>query len=351
MRTDDAEAHDPQASDEAGRRAFDWRPRTVWTLVKNTLVALGRDKAPKQAAALAYYSLFAIGPLLAICVFVAGLLFGATAARGAIMGQLGLVLGPQGAQALADIMAGSSRPRVGVAGTVVGAIALLAGAVGVFAQLKETMNAIWEVDAKPRKGFRNKVWGAIRDNLLSFGALLGGVFLLLLSLALSALLAAVSSRVGGALGLGAALGAALDLVLTLAVVTLLFTLMFKFIPDAKVSAKDTFKGALVTAVLFVAGEYAISLYIGRGPIATQYGAAGAVLAILVWLYYTSLIVFVGAELTQVYANSFGAHVRPSRNARSLQEAVMEDHRAPGAEGAEQTPRDPGRERQRGRRPT
>jgi membrane protein len=224
----------------------------------------------------------------------------------------------------------------------VGAAALLLGAAGVFGQLKLALDTIWEIDRKPRRGFRERTWGAVRDNVLSFAGVAGAGFLLLVSLVLNAVIASIAERLPVA-GVAALV---LDALLALAVVVAVFASTFKFLPDARLAWRDALVGGAVTAVLFLLGQVAIGLFLGRAGFASSYGSSGAILALLVWVYYSSLILFFGAELTQVYANRFGAHVRPDRHGRAIQEAMREEHELPDVEGTEPLPKRAPRGRRR-----
>lgn len=326
-------SHAPRPQDDADRRRFRWRPREVGGLLKATFQEFGEDKTPKQAAALAYYTLFALGPLLVLAIGIAALVFGAETARGAVMGQLESFLGSAGASGVADLLTGADRERVGIVGTVVGVTLLLFSAGAVFAQLKEALNRIWEVDAKkPEGGWRAKAMHAARKNVFSFVGVMGTGFLLLVGLVISALLAAMGDYFAAAFPAAELLWQVVNVLVSLVVVTGVFAAVFKLVPDARVAWRDVTVGALVTAVLFLAGQFVLGYYLGAGPLSTRYGAGGAILVVLVWVYYSSIIVFFGAQFTQVYANRYGSHVRESDDAVSLKRSVMEHQSEPEREG-------------------
>jgi membrane protein len=328
-----APTQEPRRQDEAStRRDAAWRPRSFLGLFRAAAREWILDKAPKQAAALAYYALFALGPVLLLSMLLAGWVFGADAARGAVMDQLARVLGPEGAQAVDEMLGAASTPRAGIIGAIVGGVLLLFGAVGVFAQLKEALNRVWEIQHKTPVGWKAKLAAAVRRNVGGFSALLGIGFLLLVSLVVSAGLAAAGEKLQTLAPGAAILWQVVNVLVALFVVAILFMAMFKLLPDARVAWRDAAVGGAVTSVLFMLGQLAIGLYIGAGPISTKYGAAGAVLAILVWVYYSGLIVFYGAEFTQVFANRYGAKVRPSKRAEPIQTAVQKQHRPPSREG-------------------
>jgi membrane protein len=313
---------------------FRWRPRQLGSLAKESVKEWVEDKSPKTAAALAYYSLFALGPLLLLVTAIAGVVFGMTEARAAVTGEIGRLLGKPAGETLDALMAAGMQGRTGVLAIVVGGVALLFGALGAFAQLREGLNATWEVEAKPVKGFWNKVRQAVRQNALSFAAVLGLGFLLLVSLVVGTAVTAIATRLGDALPGADALWQAFNLLFMLGVAATVFTLIFKFMPDAKVAWRDVWVGGAVTAVLFVAGEAAIGMYLGGPATASRYGAVGAVPVLLLWLYYSSMIVLFGAEVTQVYANRYGSRVRPSGAAYAIHEAVPKRHALPSEEGVD-----------------
>ena len=343
-------SHEPSPEDQADRRPFRWRPREVGGLFKATFKEFVEDKTPKQAAALAYYTLFAMGPLLVLAIGIAAFVFGADAAREAVMAQLTQFVGATGAEGVATLLTGADRERVGILGTAVGLVVLLFSAGIVFAQLKEALNRIWEVEArKPEDGFKSKVLHAVRKNLFSFVGILGTGFLLLVSLVISALLAAVGDYFAAAFPAAEVLWQVVNVAVSLLVVTAIFAAIFRLVPDARVAWQDVGVGAFFTAVLFLAGQLALGYYLGSGPLSTRYGAGSAVLVVLVWVYYTSLIVFFGAQFTQVYANRYGSHVRESDDGISLKRAIAERQSEPEREGTtEGSDERPGRKRERGR---
>jgi membrane protein len=284
--------------------------KTLLEILKDTGSDWLDDKAPRLAASLALYTLMSLAPLLILAVSVAGLLFGDEAARGQIAHQLSGVLGEGGALAVQSILSNARAPSNGVLGTVVGLGLALFGASGVFGELQGTLNAIWDVDSRPGRG----VWGFVRDRFFSFTLVLGVAFLLLVSLVLSAGLAAVGTYFSHALPGGAALWQILNFLISLAVTTLLFAMIYKVVPDVNLQWRHVWIGATATAVLFTLGKLAIGLYVGRSSVASPFGAAGSVVALVVWVYYSAQILFFGAELTQVYATRHGSRIEPTKNA-------------------------------------
>jgi membrane protein len=284
--------------------------KNVVDLLKETGSDWLDDKAPRLAASLALYTLMSLAPLLILAVSIAGLAFGEEAARGQIAQQLSGLLGASSANAVQSVLANAKTPSSGVIGTVVGLGLALFGASGVFGELQGTLNEIWDVDTKPGRGIK----GFIRDRFFSFTLVLGVAFLLLVSLAVSAGLAAVGAYFAQTLPGGESVWQVLNFVISLGVTTLLFATIYKVVPDIKIRWRDVWVGALVTAALFTLGKLGIAMYVGRSTVASPFGAAGSVVALVVWVYYSAQILFFGAELTQVWARRHGAHVVPDRNA-------------------------------------
>ncbi len=285
--------------------------KEAFSILKQTFYEWMDDQAPTLGAALAYYTVFSLAPLLIISISIAGLAFGREAAEGQIFNQLRGLLGDASGQAIQNIVQdASAEPKTGLVATVLGFVMLLFGASGVFGQLQTSLNAIWGVQPKPGRG----VLGIIRDRILSFGFILVVGFLLLVSLLLTAAISFVGQGFGEMVPGMEALVQLLNVILSLGVITLLFAMMFKFLPDAKIAWRDVWIGAFITALLFSVGKFALGLYLGRSGVASSYGAAGALIVLLLWVYYSSQILFFGAELTQVYANRFGSRVTPSSNA-------------------------------------
>jgi membrane protein len=279
-------------------------------LVKATFSDWIDDKASRLAAALAYYTAFSLAPLLVITIGVAGLVFGDDAAQGKIVGELQGVMGPDGARFVESLIAAARKPSSGIAATVIGVLILAFGASGVFGELQDALNTIWGVKPKEGRGFR----GILRDRLLSFTMVLGTGFLLLVSLALSAALSAIGGGVAGLLPVPEAALQAVNFIIAMGFITLLFALIFKVVPDVKIAWRDVWIGAVITALLFSLGKFAIGLYLGKSSIASSFGAAASLAVMLIWVYYSAQILFIGAEFTQVYASRYGSHIQPARGA-------------------------------------
>jgi membrane protein len=260
---------------------------------------------PRFGASLSYYTLFALAPMLIIAIAVAGAVFGEEAVRGQIVGQIDQLLGTEGARAVQSLLAGARHARSGVLATVIGGLTLLLSATGAFLELQTALNAIWRVQLKP--GRRIKTY--LKNRARSFALVLGIGFLLLVSLVVSAALAALGKWLSAS-SATPLLWSAVNLAVSLAVITTLFMLLYRFLPDVKLRWRDVSIGAFVTAVLFTIGKELIGLYIGHSTTASSYGAAGSILVLLLWVYYSSQIVLFGAEFTRVYARETGAKPQP-----------------------------------------
>ncbi|HET7292942.1 MAG TPA: YihY/virulence factor BrkB family protein, partial [Vicinamibacteria bacterium] len=270
--------------------------RTAARILKQALAGWIEHNAPRLGAALAYYTAFSLGPLLVIAIAVAGFAFGEDAARRQIVGQVADLIGHEGASALERMVeSAGEQKRGGIVATLLGAVVLLFGASGVFAELQDSLNTVWGVKPRPGRG----LLGMIADRFLSFVMVLGVAFLLLVSLLVSAALAALGTL--GASLLSESVLQAVSTALSFAVITALFAAIFKVVPDVEVRWRDVWLGAAVTSLLFSLGKLAIGLYLGKAAVASAFGAAGSLVVILVWVYYSAQIVFFGAELTKAYA--------------------------------------------------
>jgi membrane protein len=274
----------------------------AWALVKETVTEWSDDAASTRAASLAYYTIFSIAPTLVIATSIAAVLFGEQAARGEIQRQMQGLVGGAGAKVVEDMIASAAKPGRGLLPTILGIVVMIFAATGVFSELQTALNAFW----KTRTKHTNSVIAFLRMRFLSFAMVLGIGFLLLVSLVLSALLEAVGGWLSGFLRDWAGVMRVLNEIISFGVVSAMFALIFKVLPDRKVQWRDVWLGAAVTSVLFNLGKYGISLYIAHSSIQTSYGAAGSLAVLLVWVYYSSLILFLGAEFTQVYARLYGS---------------------------------------------
>jgi membrane protein len=269
-------------------------------LFKETFSEFGEDKVPRLGAALAYYTIFSIGPLLLIAVAMAGLFFGQEAAQGKISGELGNVFGAQMAESLEQMIQAAAKPKSGMVATIVGVVTLMLGASGVFGQLKDALNTIWNVEKKKAAG----ILGFVKERFLSMAMVLGIGFLLLVTLVLDTAIAAMGGYVSRFVG-GEAVAHILSLVLSFVVAVVLFAAIFRILPDLKIAWHDVWFGAVFTAILFVLGKWGLGLYLGKAAPGSAYGAAGSLVILLIWVYWSAQILFLGAEFTQVYARTFG----------------------------------------------
>ena len=301
------------------------RPREIGSLVKQAGTEWLEDKVPRLGAALAYYTVFAIAPVLILAIAIAGLVFSREAVQRQVLGQLRDLVGEQGGEAVRSMLV--SAGESGYTATAVGIALLLISAMALFGQLQDAMNTIWRVRPKPGRGVR----GFLKDRLLSLTMVLGTAFLLLVSLVVSTVLAAVVSLLG-ARQIGIT-GQVVDAVISLAVFTPLFAMIYRYLPDAEIVWKDVWLGAGLTAVLFVLGKVLIGLYIGHSAIASVFGSAGSLVVLLIWAYYAAQIFLFGAELTRVYANRFGSRIVPEPGAVAVTDEQREAQgMAPAGEG-------------------
>jgi membrane protein len=301
--------------------------RDLADLLKATWNDWSEDKAARLAAALAYYTVVALAPLLVILIAIVGLAFGREAAQGQIVSQIGSLVGEENGEAIQGIIANASRPKTGIIATVIGIATLLFGASGVFGALQDGLNTIWEVKPKPGRG----LLGILKDRFVSVTMVFGVGFLLLVSLAISAGLAVMGEYLTGLLPLPEIVLQSLNFVISLAVITLLFAMIFKVLPDAEIAWGDVWVGAAITALLFTIGKLLIGLYLGKSGVGSAYGAAGAMVVILIWVYYSAQILFLGAEFTQVYANKYGSHIKPDKHAVALTEEARAEQGLPRKE--------------------
>ena len=277
--------------------------RAIFSLFKEAVDAWIEDYAPSMGAALSYYTLFSIAPLLLIAVGVAGLVFGEQAARGEIFGQLRELMGDQGAAAVERLLASADKPEGGLIATAAGIGALLLGAMTVFGELQNALDRIWRAPARKKSA---GWWNLLHSRLLSFGMILGIAFLLMVSLVVSAVLSALGRFWGPMFKEWEAAAHLIDIGVSFGLVAVLFAMIYKFIPRVRIPWRDVWVGAGVTAVLFAIGKFAIGLYIGKSTVASAFGAAGSLAVMMVWVYYSAQIFLLGAEFTWVYAHAYGS---------------------------------------------
>jgi membrane protein len=277
-------------------------PATAWRLIKQAVIAWKDDYAPSMGAALAYYTIFSIAPMLLIAIAVAGLVFGVDAARGEVVAQLQGLMGDSAARAIEGMVRSANKPGHGLLSTLIGTSVLLIGATTVFAELQDALDRIWRA---PQRDPHGGLWALLRARVLSFGLVLAIGFLILVSLVFSAAMAALGRWIGPGVG-WELLAQSINFVISFALVSGLFALIYKVMPRVDVAWHDVWIGAVVTAALFTVGKLLIGLYIGKSGITSVFGAAGSFAVLLLWVYYSAQIFLLGAEFTWVYAHQLGS---------------------------------------------
>jgi len=286
---------------------------SIWNILRRTYKEWSTDKASRLAAALSYYTAVSIAPLLVLLVMAIGLFFGKDSAQVQLVAQLRGTLGPQGAEVVQTVLESAEQPDIaGIAG-ILSLLTLLWGASNLFVELQDSLDTIWGVELKPRTGFK----AIVLERFISFGMILVIGFLLLVSLVISAILSALSGVLQGFLPGMDLFWQVVNFVLSYVVTTLLFALIYKVLPDAKFAWHDVWMGAAVTALLFTIGKWLLGLYLGNASISSAYGAAGSLVVMLIWIYYSAQIFFFGAEFTQVYARRAGEGVEPDEKAQPI----------------------------------
>jgi membrane protein len=299
------------------------KPKSIWNLLKTIVIKWLDDDPFQSAAALSYYTLFSLAPLLIISIAVAGFVFGHEAAHNQIVMTLQGLVGRESAEAVqAMIQSASNRPESGMLSSLIGGIVLLFGAGGVVGQLQTSLNAIWGVKAQSDSGVRE----FIRKRFISFAMVLAVGFLLLVSLTISALISGVAQFMGSLIGEAALIAHVLDILLSFGFITLLFATIYKLLPDVQIQWNDVLIGAAMTSILFTIGKFLIGLYLGSSAITSIYGAAGSIITVLLWVYYSALIFLLGAEFTQVYAGMYGSGFGTNGD------ETIGDHRSPTKSG-------------------
>ena len=301
-------------------------PKTIYELLQQTVTEWLEDKAPQLAAALAYYTIFSLAPLIIIVLGIVTFVLGSSdEAVELLKTQVASLMGSSGADTVNEVITAASEQSFSssILATLIGLGTLIFAATGVFGQLQDAMNTIWEVQPKPGLGIMN----FIRARFLSFAMILGIGFLLLVSLVLSAILAALGEFLAQLVaGSSVVIGQIINNFVSFGVITLLFALIFKMLPDAQIAWRDVWLGAAVTALLFTVGKFFIGLYLGNKSFGSTYGAAGSLLILLLWVYYSAQILLFGAEFTQVYARRFGSRIVPDEHAVRVEtETKIVDH--------------------------
>ena len=282
--------------------------KIIFRLLKKTVQAWQKDKAPILAAALTYHTLFSIAPLFIIAVAIAGFVFGKSAAEGELVTQLENFMGQQIAETIETLVINISRPQSGIIATLIGFATLFWGASNLFAQLKLALNMIWNVSPPPDRG----IVGFIQDRLLSVGMVLGGGLVLILLLVASAVLTAINQWLNNIFNTPDGIWSLIDVSISFGIVILLFAGIYKFLPDVKIAWSDVWIGSAITAVLFTIGKSLIGLYLGNSGAGSAYGVAGSLVVLLLWINYSWQILFFGAEFTQIWANKYGSRIVAKR---------------------------------------
>ncbi len=304
--------------------------RTIEKLVRTSFKEWSEDKASRLAAAMAYYTIFSIAPLLIITLAIAGWFFDKTAARDQLIAQFSGLIGQEGAEIIQTMLESASKPADGLIASIIGIIMLFVGASGVFNAMQDALNTIWEVTPKPKRGFL----GIIKDRTLSFSMVLVIGFLLLVLLVISTLLSALTNYFTGTPETTSIVIQALNFIVSFAVITIMFALIFKMVPDVEIAWRNVWVGAVVTSLLFSIGKFAIGAYLGNSSVTSAYGAAGSLVVILVWVYYSAQILFLGAEFTQVYTNMYSTPPPPTPNAERVTEKARAQQGMPRVEERE-----------------
>jgi membrane protein len=302
----------------------------VKALLARSWQEFNKDQAPRLGAALAYYTILSLAPLLILLMAIAGLVLGREAVQGQLFGQINSMVGAEGAKAIQEMIAGASKPSSGIIASVLGVLTLLFGASSVAGELKSSLNIIWGRPQNDAGG----ITGMVKDRSQALGVVLAGGFLLLVSLVISSAISAAGTFMSGVLPLPEFVLQALNFVLSLLVITGVFAVLFRYLPDVQIEWHDVLIGAMFTAVLFTIGKFLIGMYLGKASIGSAYGAAGSLVIVLVWAYYSAQIFFFGAEFTQVYAEEVGSDPFQKRsNATQPAAPVRRDVPAAYAEAA------------------
>ena len=291
----------------------------IWEVLKNSFKGFSEHNITKLSASLAYYTVFSLGPLLIMIIFLCGIFFGREAVEGTIYGQIEGFVGHDAALQLQSIIKNAAVGK-GTMAAIIGGITLLIGATTIFADIQDSINSIWGLKVKPKAGW----FKLVKTRLLSFGVIGSLGFLLLVSLGVTALIEALTNRLKAHFpDVTVVLFYILNLVITFAVITSLFAVIFKVLPDAKVKLRDVIAGAIATAILFMLGKFAISFYISKSAVGSTYGAAGSLVVLLVWIYYSSMILYFGAAFTKAYAIKYGGEIHPNQYAVIAQTVEVE----------------------------
>lgn len=292
----------------------------IWNVIKETFTGFSDHKVTKLSGSLAYYTVFSMAPLLVVIISLCGIFLGQEAAQGEIYKQLAGFMGKQTALQLQEIVSKAAIGDKDKVAFIIGLVTLLVGATTVFADIQESINTIWGLKPKPKRGWLKM----LQNRFLSFSVIVSLGFILLVSLGITTVLDGFSTRLQARYAdVSVVLFYILNQLLTLIVITLIFAVIFKVLPDALIKWRDVLSGAVVTAVLFMLGKFAISIYIGQSDVGSTYGAAGSLVILLLWTYYSSIILYLGAEFTKAYAVAYGSEIRPAHYAVTTKEIEVE----------------------------
>jgi membrane protein len=296
----------------------------IWTVLKGAFSGFSDDKVTKLSGSLAYYTIFSMGPLLVLIISLCGIFLGEEAVQGKLYATLAGFVGADTAAQLQEIIKNASIGGKGKIAAIVGGITLLVGATSVFAEIQDSINSIWGLKPKPKRGWVKM----LQNRFLSFSVIISLGFILLVSLAISGIIEGLNARLQAAYpDVTVVIFYVLNLIITLAVTSFIFAVIFKVLPDAEIRWRDVAIGSLVTALLFMIGKFAIGLYISKSNIGSTYGAAGSLVVVLLWVYYSSFILYFGAEFTKSYAMEYGAPIHPSKYAVTMKAVEVETNGA------------------------
>jgi len=276
--------------------------KLTWKLLVETANQFIDDKGLKMAAALSYYAAFSLGPLLMIAISITGIFFGEDAARGEISRQITYLVGPDSAEMIESIIEGASNKTTGIIAGIVSILFLVLGSVGVFLELQESLNIIWGVELKPGRG----IWGFIKNRLISFSMVIATGFLMMVSLLINSIIYLLYNFLNDYFEHILPASEVINIITSFIIITLMFAMIFKYLPDVIISWKYVWFGAIITSLLFAVGKYFIGLYLGNSAYSSTYGAAASLVIMFIWIYYSGIILFFGAEFTQVYRNRFAS---------------------------------------------
>ena len=293
----------------------------IWKVLKQAFSGFGDDKVVKLSAALAYYTVFSIGPMIILIIYFAGVIYGQEAVQGSLFKEINGLVGTDAALQIQGMIKNAALSNKGGVAATIGIITLIIGATGVFAEIQESINMIWNLKPKPKKGWLKM----IINRMLSFSVIVSLGFILLVSLILNGLIEALMDRLQARFpNVTVVVLYIVNILITFTVITTLFGVIFKVLPDAIIKWKDVMVGSMVTAVLFMIGKFAITFYIGKSNVGGTYGAAGSLVVLLLWVYYSSVILYFGAEFTKAYAANFGSAIHPSQYAVWVKNVEVEE---------------------------